>query len=184
VTTGSLYYEGRSGSPYSFAYSNDLNADGMSGNDLVAIPTDVNDARFDFSALPVASRDAMFAYIASSGLSKYAGSYAPKNTFYQPWVNRLDLHLEQEIPLHFKTSKVNLFFDFTNFGNFISKSLFNYVERAPSTVNDVFDRKLVGNATIDVATGKIKPSTWAPTDFLIDNVMSRWRVQVGARLSF
>ena len=183
-TTTSLYYEGRSGSPYSYAYSNDLNADGMSGNDLVAIPTDVNDARFDFSGMTAAARDSMFAYIQSSGLSKYAGSYAPKNAFYQPWINRLDLHLEQDIPLHVKSSKLNLFLDFTNFGNFISKDLFNYVERAPSTVNDVFDRVLVGNATINPATGKITPTTWAPATMLIDNVMSRWRIQVGARLSF
>jgi len=183
-TTASLYYEGRSGSPYSFAYSNDMNGDGMSGNDLIAIPTDVNDARFDFSSLPTAQRDAMFAYLQSSGLSKYAGSYAPKNTFYQPWVNRLDLHLEQDIPLHVRNSKLNLFLDFTNFGNFISKDLFNYVERAPSTVNDVFDRTLVGNATINTTTGKITPTTWAPATMLIDNVMSRWRIQVGARLTF
>jgi len=184
VTTTQLYYEGRSGSPYSFAYSNDMNADGFSGNDLVAIPTDVNDARFDFSSLPTAQRDAMFAYLQTSGLDKYAGGYAPKNIYQQPWVNRLDLHLEQEIPLHFKDSKMNLFLNFTNFGNFISKDLFNYVERAPSTVNDVFDRKLVGNATINTTTGKITPTTWAPTDFLIDNVMSRWRIEVGARLAF
>lgn len=183
-TTASLYYEGRSGSPYSFAYSNDLNNDGMSGNDLVAIPTDVNDARFDFSGLPTAQRDAMFAYIASSGLAKYAGGYAPKNVFYQPWVNRLDLHVSQDIPLHFKGVKTELFLDFTNFGNFLSKSLFNYVYRAPSVVNDVFERKLVGNATINTTTGKISPTTWAPTDFLVDNVMSRWRIQIGARLKF
>ena len=183
-TTASLYYEGRSGSPYSFAYSNDLNGDGMAGNDLVSIPTGASDTRFDFSGLTTAQQDTMFAYLQSSGLSKYAGSYAPKNILHQPWINRLDLHLEQDIPLHFKGSKMNLFLDCTNFGNFISKSLFNYVERAPSTINDVFDRKLVGNATIDTVTGKIKPTTFAPTDFLIDNVMSRWRIQVGARLKF
>jgi hypothetical protein len=183
-TTASLYYEGRSGSPYSFAYSNDMNGDGFAGNDLIAVPTDVNDARFDFSSLPTAQRDAMFAYLQSSGLSKYAGGYAPKNSFYQPWVNRLDLHLEQDIPLHVKSAKLNLFLDFTNFGNFISEDLFNYVERAPSTVNDVFERNTVGNATINTTTGKITPTTWAPNNWLIDNVMSRWRIQVGARLTF
>ena len=183
-TTASLYYEGRSGSPYSYAYSNDLNNDGFAGNDLVAIPSDVNDPRFDFSGLPTAQRDAMFAYIQASGLSKYAGSYVPKNTLYQPWVNRLDLKLSQKIPFHFKNTEVELWLDFTNFGNFISKSLFNYVERAPSVVNDVFERKLVGNATINTTTGKISPTTWSPSDFLVDNVMSRWRIQVGARLKF
>ena len=182
-TSASLYYEGRSGSPYSYAYSNDLNQDTMSGNDLVAIPTDANDSRFDFSKLTAAQIQSMLDYLKASGLSKYAGSYAPKNAFYQPWVNRLDLHIEQDVPLHW-TAKLSLFLDFTNFGNFLSKSTFNYVYRAPSTINDVFDRKLVGNATIDNTTGKIVPTTFAPTDFLVDNTMSRWRIQVGARLKF
>ena len=60
------------------------------------MPTSTTDARFDFSALPQAQSDAMFAYINNSGLAKYAGSYAPKNVFNQPWVNRLDLHVEHD----------------------------------------------------------------------------------------
>ena len=47
VTTISLAYEGRTGQPYSFVYSNDLNTDGFSGNDLVAVPTSDTDPRFD-----------------------------------------------------------------------------------------------------------------------------------------
>ena len=156
-------------------------------------------------------------------LAKFSGGHSVKNSFYQPWINRLDLHLEQDIPLRIKTAKVNLFLDFTNFGNFISKSLFNYVERSPSTVNDVFDRKLISATRIDTATGLLQPqlftatfrnnttgatttssiydnnpvvapsgttlvsttnSLTAPQDFLIDNVMSRWRIQVGVKLSF
>ena len=33
VTTVTLTYTGRSGQPYSYVYSNDLNTDGFSGND-------------------------------------------------------------------------------------------------------------------------------------------------------
>jgi hypothetical protein len=183
-TTASLYYEGRTGSPYSWAYSSDLNQDGFAGNDLIAVPTGASDARFDFSALTSAQVDSMMSFIQTSGLAKYAGGYAPKNAFYQPWVNKLDLVIRQAIPLHYKKSKLDLELAFTNFGSFLSKSLFNYTERAPSTVNDVFDRRLTGNATIDNTTGKIKIATWAPTDFLIDNTMSRWRLQLTAKLSF
>ncbi|MEO7700595.1 MAG: TonB-dependent receptor [Opitutus sp.] len=184
-TTTSLYYEGRSGNPYSFAYSTDFNQDGQAANDLIAVPSDVNDSRFDFSALSTTQRDAMFAFIQGSGLSKYGGGYAPKNAFYQPWVNRLDLSLKQSIPLHAKTTKLDLILDFTNFGSFLSRSLFNYVERAPTgPAQDLFERRLVGNAQIDNATGKIKPTTWAPADFLVDDTMSRWRIQLTARLSF
>lgn len=183
-TTASLNYEGRSGSAYSWAYSNDMNNDGMSGNDLIAVPSGPTDSRFDFSGLTSTQLDAMFAFIESSGLGKYAGGYAPKNSFNQPWVNRLDLKLSQNVPLHFRDTKLKLELEFTNFGTFISKSLFNYVERAPSTVNDVFERRLVGSASIVTATGKIRPTSWAPTDFLIDNTMSRWRIQVAAKLEF
>ena len=184
-TTASLYYEGRTGNPYSFAYSTDLNQDGFAGNDLVAVPSGSTDSRFDFSALSTAQQTAMFAYIQSSGLSKYAGGYAPKNAFFQPWVNRLDLSVKQSVPLHLGGAKLDLIFDFTNFGNFISKSLFNYTERAPTgPAQDLFDRILVGNASIDNVTGKIKPTSFAPASFLVDNTMSRWRVQLSARLSF
>lgn len=184
-TTAHLYYEGRTGNPYSYAYTTDLNQDGSSGNDVVAIPTGLTDARFDFSGMATAQSDAMFAFINSSGLSKYAGSYAPKNAFYTPWMNRLDLSIKQAIPLHFKKAKLDLILDFTNFGNFLSKDLFNYAERAPTNIrNEVFERRLVGNATIDNTTGKIKPTTWANPDFVIDNTMSRWRIQLSARLTF
>jgi len=182
-TVIALAYEGRSGTPYSYAYSSDLNQDSMAGNDLVSIPTGANDSRFDFSALSPAQVQSMLDFMSSNGLSKYAGSYAPKNAFYQPWVNKLDLKVSQEIPLHWN-SRLKVYADFTNFGSFVSKSLFNYVLRAPSTSNDVFDRRLVGNAAIDNATGKIKVTSFAPGDFLIDNTMSRWRLQVGATLEF
>jgi Carboxypeptidase regulatory-like domain/TonB-dependent Receptor Plug Domain/TonB dependent receptor len=184
-TAASLYYEGRTGAPYSFAYSGDMNADGFAGNDLVSVPTSLADPRFDFTSLSAADQAAMMAFFQTSGLSKYAGSYAPKNAFYQPWINRLDLKLTQNIPLHFKSAALDLFLDFTNFGNFISKSLFNYVERAPSNVNDVFDRRLIGNASITPGTGVIKVTSFSSANaFLIDDVMSRWRIQLGAKLSF
>ncbi|MBI3885927.1 MAG: TonB-dependent receptor [Opitutae bacterium] len=183
-TTVSLYYEGRTGSPYSFAYSSDLNQDGMPGNDLVSVPTDLSDSRFDFSGLSATQQAAMLAFFQSSGLNKFAGGHAPKNSFYQPWVNRLDLKFKQDVPLHYRKAKLSLELDFTNFGTFLSQSLFNYVERAPSTINDVFERRLLGNATIDNTTGKIRVTSFQTSDFLIDNTQSRWRIQVAARLTF
>jgi hypothetical protein len=183
-STAALYYEGRTGSPYSFAYSSDLNNDGFAGNDLYAVPTGPTDSRFDFSGLSQTQLDQMFAFIESSGLSKYAGGYAPKNAFYQPWVNRLDLKLTQTVPLHFRTAKLRLELDFTNLGTFISRDLFNYVERAPSAVNDVFERRILGNAAIVTATGKIRPTSFQTNEFLVDNTMSRWRVQVAAKLEY
>ncbi len=182
-TRASLYYEGRSGNPYSWRYSTDLNNDSRTDNDAVAVPSGTSDARFDFSGMTTAQRDAMFAFIDSSGLSKYAGGIAPKNSFVEPWVNRLDIKLVQDVPLY-GPAKLQLFFDFINFGAFLSKSTFGYTEIVTSLSNDVFRTRALGGATYGT-TGLIKPTfTATPAGFSIDNGMSRWRIQLGAKLLF
>jgi hypothetical protein len=186
-TTASVYYEGHSGNPFSYVYSTDLNGDGQSNNDLLAVPTDAADKRFDFSAMSAGDQAAYFAYLQKTGLSKFAGGVAPKNAFYQPWVSRLDLHFAQIIPIY-KPAEVELFFDFINFGSFLSKDLFNYFEKAPLNGNDVFWRVAAGGGAYG-ADGRIRPtfsSTAANLNstFVFDNVQSRWRIQFGAKLKF
>jgi hypothetical protein len=184
-TFTSLYYEGRSGNPYSYVYNTDLNGDSRADNDLVAVPSGLNDSRFDFSGMSATSQAAYFAYINSHGLSKYAGSYAPKNAFQQPWVNRLDIKVSQTIPVAGPV-KVELFADFINFGSFVSKKLFNYYEEPVLISNDVFRRLSLGGASY-TAAGKIAPTFNQPvanTNFVLENVQSRWRVQLGAKLTF
>ncbi len=184
-TLTSLYYEGRSGNPYSFVYNTDLNGDSRADNDLVAVPTGATDTRFDFSSMSAATQTAYFDFLSSSGLAKFAGGYAPKNAFVQPWVNRLDLKVAQTIPVAGPV-KVELFADFINFGSFLSKKLFSYYEEVPLISNDVFRRRNLGGATYNAA-GKIVPTFNSPVaaqNFLLDNVQSRWRVQVGAKLTF
>jgi hypothetical protein len=186
-TTASLYYEGRTGNPYSWVYSTDLNGDGITGNDgqndLVAVPTDASDVRFDFSGMTTAQRDAMFAFIQTSGLSKYAGGVSAKNAFNEPWSNRLDLKFVQEIPIR-GSFRMQLFLDFINFGSFLSPKTFNYTEITPLLSNDVYRRRALGGASYGT-DGRIKPTyTATPTGFNIDNGMSRWRIQLGAKVQF
>ncbi|WP_164976068.1 TonB-dependent receptor [Oleiharenicola lentus] len=183
-TTASLYYEGRSGNPYSWVFNGDLNGDGTSFNDRVAIPTDVNDPRFDFAAMPQAERDAFFAFIDAEGLSQWAGGIAPKNSHREPWVNRLDLKLVQDIPVA-GFAKMQLFFDFVNFGSFISKDTFGYTELAPNLSNGVFRTRTLTSATSYTSSGRIAPRfATTPAGFAIDNGMSRWRIQLGAKILF
>lgn len=185
-TTASLYYEGRSGNPYSYVFSNDLNGDGITANDLVAVPSGANDARFDFSGMTTAQRDALLAYVSSTELGAYAGGVAPKNAFTEPWVNRLDIKLAQDIPLwgvgEFKP-KLQLFFDFINFGSFLSEDFFGYTETI-SGPNGVFRTVRLGNASYG-SDGRIRPTfTSQPFAASINDGMSRWRVQLGAKLLF
>ena len=186
-TSATLYYEGHTGNPFSYVYSTDLNGDSQTNNDLVAVPTGTSDPRFDFSQMSAADQAAYFAFLQSTGLNKYAGGVAPKNAFYQPWVNRLDLHLAQSIPIY-KPAELELFLDFINLGSFLDKKLFNYFEKAPLSSNDVFWRAAAGGATYG-PDGRIRPtfssiSANANTTMVLDNVQSRWRIQVGAKLKF
>jgi len=184
-TTASIYYEGRTGQPYSWVFGGDLNGDGQSFNDRVAVPTDINDARFNFSAMGQAERDAFFAYLESSGLSAYAGGVAPKNAFVEPWVNRLDLKIAQEVPIR-GPAKLILGLDFINFGSFISKSTFGYTEISPFLSNGVFrTRTLTTGSTTYDSSGRIQPRFASqPVGFNVSNEMSRWRIQLTAKLVF
>lgn len=183
TTTASLYYEGHTGNPYSYAYSNDVNNDGVSANDLVYVPTGASDSRVDFTGMTTAQQDAYFAFIRNSGLGSYAGGYAPRNAFTQPWINQLDLRITQKIPIY-KPVDVEVFFDFINFGYWLSRHYFGYTNLLSNGSNAVFYRRLMGAASYNTS-GQIKP-TWAgePGDATIDNIASRWRMQFGATVRF
>ncbi len=183
-TTMSLYYEGRTGAPYSWVFGGDVNGDGVSFNDAAAIPSGASDPRFDFSLMTTAQRDAFLAYTASSEVSRYAGGVVPKNSFYEPWVNRLDVKFTQDIPIY-GPARLQLFFDFINFGSFVSKKMFGYTELSPFLNTDVFRTRTLTGTTSYGPDGRIRPIYTAdPAGFVIDNTQSRWRIQLGAKLSF
>lgn len=188
-TLASLYYEGRTGNPYSFTYTNDLNNDGVTGNDLVYVPTGTNDSKVDFSAMTAAQADAYMAFINSSDLGQFKGTFAPRNSFNLPWQNRLDIRLSQRIPIY-KPAEVELFADFINFGYWLSRDTFGYVEELGNN-NGVYARRLLGNASY-ATDGRVRPAAptlnsngqFAPSDATINALASRWRIQVGAKIRF
>jgi hypothetical protein len=91
--------------------------------------------------------------------------------------------LAQDIPIY-KPVKAEIFLDFVNFGTWIDHRLFNYTEVLSTGQNGVFYRRLMGNATYG-PDGRIQPTyTSDPADAVIDNLQSRWRVQLGARIAF
>lgn len=215
-TTVSLYYEGRTGMPYSYVYTNDLNSDGFNGNDVVAVPSGKDDARFDFSALTQAQLDAYLAFIKSSGLDRYAGGHAPRNAFLTPWQNRLDLRFVQELPVVnlpvVHQVKLEIFADFLNFGSWLNKDLFNYVELLNASATNGGQVRGLGAATYNAAAGgKIRPTFVDGTTTVLslnsannlvfgtdvpladsssasviraNNGESRWKIQAGVRLRF
>jgi hypothetical protein len=195
-TRATIYYEGRTGDPYSWVYSSDLNGDGSNAtstaNDLVAVPSGLDDPRFDFSAMPAAQLAAYLDFFATSELAVYAGGIAPKNAFTLPWLNRLDLKFTQEVPLYAPSRfemkpSLELFLDFINFGAFLSEDFFGYFLETPQKHfgSEQFRRMRVNGSVAYGANGLIRPTSFTGVDNLVyENSQSRWKIQVGARLRF
>jgi len=182
-TTASLYYEGRTGNPFSYVYANDVNNDGVASNDLIYVPNGASDPNVDYSGLSAQQQADFLAFLQRSGLAKYAGSHAPRNAFTQPWINQLDLRITQRLPIY-QPVEVELFFDFVNFGYWLSRKAFGYVELLTAQNNAVFYRRTLPNATYN-ANGQIRPTyTGEPGTWTVDNIASRWRMQFGATVRF
>lgn len=118
-TTVGLFYEGRSGRPYSYIYYNDANGDGATSNDLFYVPRGPGDVLFTGGAEMEA---AFFEWLDGQGkLKKYQGRIAPANEFHTDWVNNFDLHITQELPGFAEGHHAEIGFDIMNIGNLLNK---------------------------------------------------------------
>jgi hypothetical protein len=115
-----LFYEGRSGKPYSWVFNNDLNGDASSrSNDLLYIPSAPGSGEVIFLGGPAAEARFWDFVNAHESLSKYAGSVVPRNSGTSPSVNQFDLRISQELPGFMKGHKARLNLDIMNVGNLL-----------------------------------------------------------------
>ena len=127
-TTASLFYEGRSGRPFSYVFWNDANGDSRTFNDLFYVPTGPGDVAFiDLNingtiTTGAQQEAAFFAWLAQHPeLAPYAGTYAPANAFRAGWTNSFDLRVSQELPGFWKDHKSSITLDIMNVGNLLNK---------------------------------------------------------------
>lgn len=114
-----VFYEGRTGRPYSYIYFNDANGDSATTNDLFYVPAGRGDVVFTGGA---AMEDAFFNWLdRNSDLNAYRGKVAPANAFNAKWVNNFDVRISQELPGFMKGHKAELSFDIMNIGNLLNK---------------------------------------------------------------
>ena len=117
-TTASLFYEGRSGRPFSYVFWNDANGDSRTFNDLFYVPNGVGDVVFRNPA----EEAAFFEWLSDNPeLARYAGGVAPANAFRAGWTNSFDLRVSQELPGFMKGHKSSLSLDVMNIGNLLNK---------------------------------------------------------------
>jgi hypothetical protein len=179
-TSVGVFYEGRKGKPYSWTYLNDLNGDGIGGNDLMYIPGAPGNG--DVSFRGGATEEAKFWEIvnANPGLASAKGGLVGRNNNFAPWVNNFDVRLSQELPGFAKGHKSSVTFDILNFGNLLNKK-WGRIEEIGFPSN----RSFVNYNGLD-ANGKYIYSLGSLEDLTVRQASgeSQWAVQLTLRYEF
>ncbi|WP_149194177.1 TonB-dependent receptor [Luteimonas suaedae] len=179
-TEVSMFYEGRSGRPYSWVFSNDANGDGYI-NDLLYVPGAPGDVEFRGGA---EMEQAFFDWLAQNpDVARSAGGSTERNSSRSSWVNTFDVRIKQELPGFFSGHKSEIWLDVMNIGNMIDKDWGRIEE-----IGFPFGRRVATLDGVNPETGKYvynfdPDDVW--TENLYDNVgQSRWALQVGFRYKF
>ena len=121
-TQVSLFYNGHTGTPYTWVFANDANGDTISGWDPVYIPA-VNDPKVAYAKGTSAQVIQQFQdYLSNNGyLKDHRGQIASRNGDTTPWVNQLDMSFSQEVPGIFAGNKGVIRLDIFNVLNLLDK---------------------------------------------------------------
>ncbi len=214
ATQVGLFYEGRSGRPYSYIFNGDANGDNRTFNDLFYVPNGPGDVRFGTmnaagtyfgcsalnsagtacapTAVSAAAMEAQFfAWLEQQdGLNRYKGSYAPENGFRSGWVNTFDIRISQELPGFMKGHKSKIWLDIQNVGNLINKDWGHVLDYGFNANNAV--ASLVG-----ISNGQYVYNYRGGTEFgqatafgiptnadSQTNGIAQWSLQLGLRYEF
>jgi hypothetical protein len=109
--------EGRPFSPV-FVDGGNIFGDTLDDRHLLYIPTGPTDTNVAFA--PGFDQAAFFSYLDSTGLMKYAGGVAPRNSIDGPWWHKFDLRIAQELPSFVEGHKFDAFLVIENLGNLIN----------------------------------------------------------------
>ncbi len=185
-TSVGVFYEGRRGKPYSWTYINDLNGDGIGGNDLMYIPTAPGSGEVVFrgrnATETAAQAEAAFWDVvnANPALASAKGGVVGRNNTFAPWVNNFDMRIKQELPGFAKSHKASLTLDFLNFGNLLNKKWGRIDE-----IGFPSNRSFVNYAGQD-ASGKYVYAVGSTEDLVTRQASgeSQWAVQMTLRYEF
>ncbi|MEL7480197.1 MAG: carboxypeptidase regulatory-like domain-containing protein [Pseudomonadota bacterium] len=202
-----LFYNGRSGRPFSFTFSSpdggNVNAFDFGDTDdedrnLLFVPelgatnvVFVDAVNGDGVVLQTAeaAETAFNAFIAEEGLDGFRGSILPRNAFEDPFFNDLDIRFEQELPTFltgFLPDARALFFaDIENFLNLINDDRNVFSERDRGAIAE-------GVPVIEVGLDPNDPTVFQFSNFTPDSQLdfdndidtSVWSVQFGIRFEF
>lgn len=198
-TRATIVYDGRSGRPYSYHIGGvniDINRDGVGDNDLLYIPTGIDD--------PLVSWGDRNQYRDTEGvafmklientpeLAQHKGQVVPRNTGRAPNTHQFDLNLTHEIRL-WSGHRLELMFNIQNVGNLINNSWGR--ERRPSSGNHVAvlsdaahfpfqNPRTEKGGDHGFYSYRYRELTQRDLYRHPTGLSSRWAMQIGARYSF
>jgi hypothetical protein len=172
-----LVYQMTSGQRYSlcFGESVDLNGDGAFGSTLMYIPTEDEMQSMRFA--DAASREKWNNYIeGNSYLRSHRGGFAERNSMQAPAEHSIDLHLAHGFYFGAESSrKVEVSLDIMNLGNLICRHWGAYYNVAGARLQPVTITGVENGEPVYRFTGAKLSS---------DDLLSRWSMQLGARILF
>jgi len=185
ATTVSVFYEGSAGDPFSYMYADDVNGDGIRGNDLAYVPESRSEVSADVTDDEWRAIDA---FVRSDPALRHArGGIIARNATRSPWRNRLDLRLIQQLP-SMSNHHFELTLDVLNLTNLISSGwghsryvrfdavgLFNF---------DGYDEQGRPDLDLRVRDANEDGNVDREDVFQTTNLSSRWQVQLGVRYTF
>lgn len=130
ATSIGFTFEGANGGTGSYAYSGDLNNDGLTTNDLIYVPRNTSEivlerANAQDARTPAVLWAQLDAYINQDPyLSERRGQYAERNGLLLPFYKKLDLNFTQDFYVNVAGKRNTLRFtaDILNFGNLLNKN--------------------------------------------------------------
>ena len=181
-------FAGAGGNRYSFIYSGDVNGDGAPGNDLIYIPRDASEIRFDPMTdnsgnviSPEEQWQRFNAFIEQDEyLSKHRGQIAERHGLLNPWYSNIDLRILQDFNLNVGGSKhtFQISLDILNVANLLNDSWGVRKIADPSATSPLTLVRFDDGIPVFNFTGPDKTFIDDPS------LLSRWRAQIGFRYFF
>ena len=180
-TTISLLYQGYSGMRYSLTYAGiDANNDSSYGNTTIYVPTESELAAMEFEN--EAQRTAFGDYIeATPALRRSRGKFLDRNAMQTPFEHHLDLHIAQDFYFSAESSrKVQISLDVINLGSLISKDwgASYYTSKYKISPVEIYDY------STDASGNRTPKYRFVGGSVSRNDLLSRWRMQVGVRVVF
>jgi hypothetical protein len=196
ASTFSLVYNGQSGNPFSYTYSNGPVRDfgATEGNDLIFIPTADQIKGMTFvtnSSYPLSAAQQAVAledYIAQDNyLSKNRGKYAERNGGRLPFTNIIDVKFVQDfnVKLNNKKYQFQLTYDIFNFTNMLNRNWGRTYFMSFDQYTLLRYQGASGSTTPSYSFAPVRNNTpWGINSTTTPSYSARWVSQLGLRFKF